>query len=69
MLNNLKVSLAYPNIKIVGRLLISGTPILRHSPIVAVRIYSFCEVMSQAMHSLVCAPHEARICSANFTLR
>lgn len=53
----------------VGRLFMSGRPSLRHSAMVAVRTNSFCEVMSQAMQSLVCAPHEDRICSANFTLR
>ena len=59
----------YPIMKIVGRLLMSGKPILRHSAIVAVRIYSLLEVMSHAMQRRVCAPHEARICSANLVLR
>ena len=64
-----KIAVSYPIINIVGSLLISGNPILRHSAMVAVRIYSSFDVMSQAIHSFVCAPHEATICSANLVLR
>ena len=58
-----------PNMNIVGRLAISGTPHLRHSATVRVFINSSGEVISAATVSRNCGDRVLMSVSKSFTLR